>query len=320
MKIINSLKNSSNPTAMLILFFVCQFFVFGQSEQEKEILKTFSHKETVVYKTIDGVTLDMIIFYPSPDKVKEKNPWMLHVHGGGWAGGSKYKNLRKSFLGTLKSLLEEGVICVTIEYRKASRTFGGTTAYEAVIDAKDAAKFLLKNAEKYKLDKKKYGVWGGSAGGHLSLLAALGKNSDYQGDPKLLNYSPKFKCVASYFPATSLLNSELVPGSLFEKQDSYIRILGDSLKNKPQLAKLLSPTIQLKKNSPPILLIHGENDKVLPIINSTYMVEVAKEKNAEVELLTIKNAGHSFSGTNISPSFKELNQYVTDFILSNLKE
>ena len=124
----------------------------------------------------------------------------------------------------------------------------------------------------------------------------------------------------SYFPATSLVNSELVPGSLFEKQDSYYRVLGDSLKNKVELAKLLSPTEQLKKKSPPILLIHGDKDTVLPIINSTYMVEVAKEKNAEVELLTIKNAGHSFSGSNISPSFEELNEYATSFILSHLKK
>ena len=48
-------------------------------------------------------------------------------------------------------------------------------------------------------------------------------------------------------------------------------------------------------------------------------MEVAKEKNADVELLTIKNAGHSFSGKNISPSMEELNDYATDFILSHLK-
>ncbi|MEI6865250.1 prolyl oligopeptidase family serine peptidase [Flavicella sp.] len=301
---------------ILVMLIACQPVVFCQSFDEKEILDTFSNKETVVYKTVDGIELDMIIFYPDPEKIQKRNPWMMHVHGGGWAGGSKYKNFRKPFLGTLKSLLENGVICVTIEYR---RTRGNSHAYDAVVDAKDATRFLLKNAEKYKLDSVKYGVWGGSAGGHLCLLTALGNDLDFQGDTELAGISTEFKCVVSYFPATSLVNPDLVPGSLFEKQQSYTRILGGSLSNKLELAKLLSPTEHLTETSPPILLLHGENDKVLPIINSTYMVEVAKERNANVELLTIKNAGHSFKGSNISPSIEELNQYATEFILSHLK-
>ncbi|WP_139955780.1 prolyl oligopeptidase family serine peptidase [Flavicella sediminum] len=304
----------------LILFTIVLFFqsiVFGQTPKDQAILDAFPNKERVVYKTIDGIELDMLIFYPDAAKIKSTNPWMLHVHGGGWAGGDKYKVFRKSFLGTLKSLVANGVVCATIEYR---RTRGGSTAYEAVVDAKDAARFLVKNSEKYKLDKAHYGVWGGSAGGHLSLLTALGSDSDFKGLPSLSEIALDFKCVVSYFPATSLVNPNLVPGSLFEKQQSYDRILGDSLQNKPKLARLLSPTEQLKCDSPPILLLHGEKDKVLPIINSTYMLEVAKEKKAAVELLTIYNAGHSFNGANISPTIEELNAYATDFILAHLKK
>ncbi|WP_406683261.1 alpha/beta hydrolase fold domain-containing protein [Seonamhaeicola sp. MEBiC1930] len=303
--------------AILLLIMLCNVMeVVGQNSHEKKILDTFPNKETIIYKTVDGQELDMTIFYPDPKKMTSKNPWMMHVHGGGWAGGSKYNVLKKAFLGTLKSLLDKGVICVTIEYRLAR---GKSNAYDAVVDAKDAARFLLKNAKQFKLHKKKYGVWGGSAGGHLSLLTALVKDSNFLGDHKFSGIAPKFKCVVSYFPATSLVNKELVPGSLFEKQNSYDRILGDSLKNKPVLAKLLSPTEQLNKKSPPVLLIHGDKDKVLPIINSTYMVEVAKEKKADVKLLTIKNAAHSFHGDNISPSIHELNDYATQFILTQLK-
>ena len=317
MKIILSI---SDIKFKLIFFtFFLSSFSFLYSQAEYGFIEGENFESSVVYKTIDGIELDMYIFYPDSAKIQKKNPWMLHVHGGGWAGGSKDKIFRKSFLGTLKSLVNNGVVCVSIEYRRA-RGDGGSTAYDAVVDAKDAARFLLKNAKKYKLDKEQYGIWGGSAGGHLSLVTALGKDSDFKGDPKLSGILPEFKCVASYFPATSLVNPDLVPGSLFEKQQSYNRILGDSLSNKPKLAKLLSPTELLQESSPPILLLHGENDTVLPIINSTYMMEVAKEVNADVELLIIKNAGHSFNGLNISPSIEELNQYSTNFILSHLKK
>lgn len=255
-------------------------------------------------------------FIQKRKKMKKKNPWMMHVHGGGWRGGSKYNVLKKAFFGTLQNLLENGVICVTIEYRLSR---GKSNAYDAVVDAKDAARYLLKNAKKYKLDKKKYGVWGGSAGGHLSLMTALADNSDFKGDESLASCEPKFKCVASYFPFTSCLNPELRPGSIFEDGKTFVRLFGKPLEEAPELAKLLSPTEHIKKNSPPVLLLHGDKDVVLPIINSTYFVEVAKEKKADVELLTIKNAKHSFNGENISPSVKELNDYAAKFMLSHLK-
>lgn len=301
---------------VVLLLISCSSLIYGQKPNEQGILDTFPHKETVVYKTVDGQELDMIIFYPSTEKIRPKNPWMMHVHGGGWAGGSKYNILKKAYLATLKSLLDNGVSCVTIEYRLAK---GNSNAYDAVVDAKDAARFLLKNAKKYKLDKKSYGVWGGSAGGHLSLVTALGNNADFKGEPQLAGFNPDFKCVASYFPFTSCVNPDIRPGSIFEDEKLFVRLLGAPLEEKPALATLLSPTELLKKNSPPILLLHGDKDTVLPIINSTYMVKVAKEKNADVELLTIKNAAHSFHGNNISPSIEELNHYATQFILSHLE-
>ncbi|MBP0903854.1 prolyl oligopeptidase family serine peptidase [Mariniflexile gromovii] len=301
---------------MFLLSLISVSVVYGQNPEEQEILNTFKNQEAVVYKTVDGKELKMTIFYPEADKMKQNNPWMLYVHGGGWAGGTQYNIFRKAFLGTLQSLIDNGVVCATIEYRLAK---GKTNAYDAAVDAKDAARFLLKHAEKYKLDKEKYGVWGGSAGGHLSLVTALGKDPDFKGDPQLSNYSLNFKCVASYFPFTSCLNPDLRPGSIFEDGKLFERLLGAPLSEKPDLAKLLSPTELLEENSPPILLLHGAEDPVLPIINSTYMVEVAKEKNAHVELLTVKNAAHSFNGKNIAPSIDEINDYATNFILSHLK-
>ena len=125
MKKNNLIKNRIDTAIILVLFLTIQSFVFGQEQTYQEVLETFNYKKDVIYKVVDGVNLEMDIYYPVSDKVKNKNPWMLHVHGGGWAGGDRYKVFRKSFLGTLKSLLAEGVVCVTIEYRRAR---GGTTA------------------------------------------------------------------------------------------------------------------------------------------------------------------------------------------------
>ncbi len=290
--------------------------VSAQKPAEQEKLDTFKHQKDIVYKTVDGRKLDMIFFEPQNVKPGQKTPWMLYTHGGGWRGGNEYAVLKAPFLETLSALTENGVAVFSIEYRL---TRDGITAYDSVVDCKDAARFLLKNADKLNLDTQRYGVWGGSAGGHLSLMTALGKDKDFKGDEALAGTPLAFKCVASYFPLTTLVNRDVLIGSKFEDPEALRHVLNGLFSEKPELARLLSPTEYLSKVTPPILLLHGDKDPILDIKNSTYMMEVAKAKGADVQLFTVKNAGHSFSGKNISPSMAEINQAAARFILSHLK-
>ncbi|MHA7944783.1 alpha/beta hydrolase fold domain-containing protein [Formosa sp. 3Alg 14/1] len=289
--------------------------VYAQKASDYGFIKGTNFQEDVVYKTVDGKDLVMDVFFPDADKLKAENPWMVFVHGGGWAGGHMDNIYRTAFVGTLKKLVENGVVCVSIDYRLAKAP---VTSLESAIDCKDAARFLLKHAEDFKLDKENYGVWGGSAGGHLSLVTALVPDDYFPGDKELAQIHPKYKCVVSYYPFTSCLNPDLRPNSVFADSTLFKRLLGGTLEEKPELARLLSPTEFLNSDSLPVLLVHGDSDKTLPIINSQYMVEVAKEKGADVELLTVVNGGHSFSG-DISPSQEEIDEYTTQFILSHLK-
>ncbi|MFB9052667.1 alpha/beta hydrolase fold domain-containing protein [Formosa undariae] len=299
-----------------VLFLVSSLTVlYAQKASDHGFIEGANFHKDVVYKTVDGKDLVMDIFYPDADKLKAENPWMVFVHGGGWAGGHMDNIYKPAFVGTLKKLVENGVVCISIDYRLAKAP---VTSFESAIDCKDAARFLLKHAEEYKLDKENYGVWGGSAGGHLSLVTALVPDVNFPGDKALSDIHPDYKCVASYYPFTSCLNADLRPDSIFADSTLFNRLLGGTLEEKPELARLLSPTEFLTKESLPVLLVHGDSDKILPIINSQYMVEVAKEKGADVELLTVVNGGHSFSG-DISPSQEEIDLYTTTFILSHLK-
>lgn len=298
-----------------VFFLSSVTFLYSQQASDFGFIEGANFKKNVVYKKVDGKDLVMDIFYPDAKKLKDKNSWVLFVHGGGWAGGTKDNILKKSLLGTLQNLVSQGIVCVAIEYRLAKSP---VTAYESAVDCKDAGKFLLKNADTFKLDDKEYGIWGGSAGGHLCLVTALAPDSDFIGDSQLATIHPEYKCVTSFFPLTSCLNTDLMPGSIFADGTLYTRLLGGSVQEKPEMARLLSPTEFLSKQSPPILLVHGDKDTTLPIINSLYMMEVAKKKNADVKLLTVKNGGHSFSGNNISPSFEGIADSCASFILSHI--
>lgn len=300
---------------IIAVLFICGSTVRAQTVEQKKLLTQFKYEKDVVYKIIDDDTLYMILFLPRVKKFA-KTPIMLHTHGGGWGGGDKYKILQPVFLGTLRKLMENGIACASIEYR-LTRT-GKSTAYDCVVDCKDAARFLIKNAEEYSLDPNRIGIWGGSAGGHLSLMTALGDNNRFIGDELLSAYNPQFLCVASYFPLTSFIEVDLLKDSNFENPKRFIPLLGGLLSEKMELAKALSPLELLEKDSPPILLLHGEDDKILPFAQSENMMERANKIAANVQLYKVKDAGHSFNGENISPSMEEINKFAADFIIRNL--
>ncbi len=298
--------------SILFIFFLFSFsFLYSQSEYG--FVEGENFKNSVVYKNVDGSNQVMDIFYPDADKLKEKNPFVVFVHGGGWAGGNIDDIYKTAFLGSLQKLVDNGVIVASIGYRLAKTP---VTSYESAIDCKDAARFLIKNAAEYKLDESNYGIWGGSAGGHLALVTALVPDSHFPGDASLSDISPNYKGVLSYYPLTSLINSDLTPNSIFEDGTLFGRLLGGTLEEKPALALSLSPAEFLEASSLPVLLIHGEDDTTLPVLNSTYMKEVATTKNADLELITVANAGHSFGGSNISPSLEIIAIKSANFFLS----
>jgi len=268
-------------TAYILLFF--SIISCAQSSKDVAQLKEFKYQKDIIYKTIDGDTLDMILFLPPNVKQVTKMPVMLYTHGGGWGGGSKFNIFNAPFKGTLKTILNKGIACATIEYRLTR--VGKSTVYDCVLDCKDAARFLIKNAEKYSLDVDRMGVWGGSAGGHLSLMTALADNKSFKGDESLEKYEPNFLCVVSYFPLTTFVKTEYLAGSNFENSQRFISILGGLLSEKRDLAKMLSPVEWINKNSTPVFLLHGEQDKVLPIEQSIYLEEVGKAKGADIKLL-----------------------------------
>ena len=301
---------------LTLIFF--SFFVMFGGENHAETISSgsdFNLVEDVLFKTIDGKNLNMDIYYPDEANVQDENPWVLFVHGGGWAGGSRDNILKAAFLGTLQNLVDNGVVVASIDYRLAKSPL---TSYESMVDCKDAARFLLKNAAEYKLDTIEYGVWGGSAGGHLGLLTALAPDSAFMGDPTLAAYSTNFKFALAFYPFTSCIEPSIRPNSIFEDETLFVRLLGGTLEEKPELAKLLSPTEHLTPDSPPVLLVHGTKDPTLPIINSEFMVEVAREKNADVRLLAVQNAKHSFGGSNLSPSLEEIADSCTYFVMKHL--
>ncbi len=281
-----------------------------ESIRNDSLLKELDYVDHIIYKTVNGEDLKMIVIFPK-NKKYTKTPLMFFTHGGGWINGDRYVVLKDIFFQPMKKMLDNGIACVSIEYRLNKN---GNKVTDAVADCKDAAKYLIKNSDRFKFDTNKMGIWGGSAGGHLSLMAALSDDKYFKGDPDLAGIRSNFKCVVSYFPQTTFINQEILHDTNYFNPNKLEQMLGDD----ESAAKLLSPVVYIRKNNPPILLIHGTKDATLSYKNSTYFLSKAKQIGSDVTLLTLENGGHGLNEKNIKPTLNEVSNQVSDFIIKHL--
>lgn len=268
----------------------------------------------VVFKQVGDQKLDLLLLLPAEKKF-EKAPLVVFIHGGGFAGGTKFHVLRRDALGVARGLTQRGVAFASIEYR---RTKPGVTVNESVADCKDAVRFLVKHAAEYGLDPERIGTFGESAGGNLTLTTALGADGDYPCDPVLAISPVKMRCVAAYYGPVSFIDPVLRKGSNMEFPARLVSILGGPLEDKLDLAKKLSPIDLLRSDSPPIFLAHGDADQVIGVQNTLAMRAAAQANGVPVECVISKGAGHGFSGDGIDPSIAEINRRTVDFFLKYL--
>ena len=295
---------------------------FTPATRIKTMLEPFTCEDNIVFKYVSGPggkeeKLELLFIKPKVKKFS-KAPLVIYTHGGGWSNCDRYLALWPNAVKAVTQLGENGIAVASVEYRTTRK--GISTAYDCVVDCKDAARYFTANAERFGIDPERIAVWGGSAGGHLCLMTALGTDDKFPGDPAFKGVAPKFRAVCSWFPATTFLDPAVLKGSNFELPGRWVVFLGGAYDEKKELAKILSPVEYLKPDSVPVLLIHGDQDKVLPLTGSTYMLERAKQAGAPVELLVVKGADHGFAGTNITPSLDEVQARTADFLTRHLLE
>ena len=121
------------------------------------------------YKEEDGVTREMEIHFPKDhDAATELVPGIIMFHGGGWGGGK-----RDQFRYLCHYFADRGLVAATVSYRLATKADNGKGSRKRVCitDAKSAIRWYKKNAETLGVDPQRIIAGGGSAGGHVSLLA-----------------------------------------------------------------------------------------------------------------------------------------------------
>jgi acetyl esterase/lipase len=226
-------------------------------------------------------------------------------HGGAWVGGNR-KDLSvggRSAASIMEVVAARGYVAASVGYRLAPKH-----KFPAQIqDARSAVRFLRAHAKEYGIDKDKFAAGGFSAGGHLALLLGLAEKVegwDAGGDT---SESAKVQCVIDFFGPTDLSLYTTTPAIA----DGYlVPVFGKAAKTDPKVYKKASPINYVSKDAPPILMIHGTFDLVVPVIHSENMLEKLKEAGAKAQLITVRGAGHGWSGPALTRSLNDAIKFL----------
>ncbi|MGG1923899.1 alpha/beta hydrolase [Chryseobacterium sp. NRRL B-14798] len=288
--------------------------------------------EDIVYKTNrKGKPLALDLYTPK-NATTEKLPVLIYVHGGGWVEGDKVVNADNYLETTVKKLIDKQYAVISINYTLLSDSIHFPLPLE---DTKDAIRWVRKNAEKYNLDTNNIGLFGASAGAHLSLMAAYTPDNTYLGNPELSSYSAKVNYVIDHYgPAdlNKLFHTRLgtipvgIIGLMSKKivglQENLVKgISGYNIRKDQDSAidylKTISP-VYFVSGGVPTLIVQGNNDKIVPLSQSKKLHRKLNRAKIQNSLIVVDGGVHGF-GTTDKAYLDQLTDKMVDFVLSQKK-
>ncbi|HYW79123.1 MAG TPA: alpha/beta hydrolase [Thermoguttaceae bacterium] len=255
-------------------------FAPAQAQDTLSVHKDIAYGDTDASQKLD-------VYLAKSDKPV---PAMVHIHGGGWRGGSKA--YVPPFL--IDAVREGWLSVVSVEYR-----FTDVAPHPAQVnDCMRAIQFVRHNAAKWNIDPKRIGVTGGSAGGHLTLWVALHDDAaDADSKDPVERQSSRVACAVSFAgPADwSLLST------LEHKHPAYRQLLGyepgtPAEQMDAKAKKDVSPISFVSSDDPPVMLVHGNKDDIVPIEHARNVHERLKSVGVKTELVVIEGANHGVAG------------------------
>lgn len=216
-------------------------------------------------------------------------PALIYLHGGGWAAGDYHQGV------TMCSYfaLVHNFYAVSLRYRLTTEGYAFPAHIE---DVKCAVRYIRANAASLNVDPNKIAITGGSAGGHLSALAAVTNGLAFH------------DTVGGWKSVSGDVNASIPLCGIFDlrgKSDSLnLRIhpfMGGTESEVPQNYIDASPITHIASNAsnvPPIRYEHGEADATLPAAESEEMHDSCIALGIDSELKVWAGKSHGWFNPN----------------------
>ena len=283
----------------LVVLFACALLVpFAARADDKP---DFTRKE-VIYGRVYGTALTMDVFTPAKNA---NGAGVLFMVSGGWY--SNHAGITGAVPTFVRPFLDRGYAVFAVVHGSNPKF----TIPEIVDQLRRAVRFVRHNAKGYGVDPDRLGVTGGSAGGHLSLMLGCASKD---GDPKAADpvdlLPSRVAAVACFYPPTDFLNwgekgkkmlgnHPVVPvRGAFDFREPPDPRTGNALlpvidpDKRERIGRDISPITHATKDDAPTLIVHGDEDPLVPLQQAEEMIARLKEAGVEAELIVKKGGKH----------------------------
>jgi len=223
----------------------------------------------VVYGRVEGSALLANISYPDGPALK---PAIISVHGGRWRAG----NRADASSIKVAQWAEFGFFAMSIDYRLV----GGSPAPAPYLDLLCAIRWLHAHADEYRIDPERIYLIGQSAGGQMvSLMATLGEGS--------------FPRVGGWDQARSDVRAVISVAATYELNSlSWGNLWTPVTGNVEEARSLASPITHVGPANKPILVLHSDDDKSVPVQQAVDMAEKLKTHGVYHRFVHYPDRGH----------------------------
>jgi acetyl esterase/lipase len=213
-------------------------------------------------------------------------PVLVHVHGGAWTiGDTRYQGYPLA-----SRLTAAGWICVPITYRLSPKA----TFPDHIIDVKRAIAWVKEHIAEYGGDPNFVVLTGGSAGGHLSALAALSPN-DPGFQPGFEEADTSVQAAVPLYGIYDLRDWDGRGGPPYALRLIERSVLKTSPASDPELWRRASPISWVGPDAPPMMLVHGANDSLVPVAGARLMADALRHSSTQpVVYAELPFAQHAF--------------------------
>jgi acetyl esterase/lipase len=254
------------------------------------------------YYSVEGEHLFFDLFRPSSTSI---TPLVVFFHGGGWISGDKSMYHDEALW-----LADKGFTCACVEYRLAPQH----PYPAAVADAQRFIQYARLHANQLRVDPYQIIAFGNSAGGHIASL--LGLCDPYLGsdsNPDLDKISPKANLVIDICGVSDLTKPDTkhfpLSWAFFEQ------FMPCTYEENKALWEEASPLFQVNPQGARFLIIHGDQDDLVPVQLSQKFYEALQETGVEAEFYTLAGEGHSFT----RKSWNKIRELYLRFLDCHLK-
>jgi len=206
------------------------------------------------------------VFESTPNR-----PAVLWLHGGAYAMG-----LRQQMADMVEFTASLGYVSATADYRLTTQ---GAKSADIYADARDAYLFLRNNATRFGIDPDRISVGGESAGGHLALLVGLKEAG--------------VRSIIDIYGPTDIVRM-YNESRLTWKETALMAAMGKTPQQDPEAWRSASPVNLVSSNSPPVLILHGTADVIVPFSQAELLRDRLRHVGARCVFAPVPGANHGW--------------------------